>query len=300
MGRQETLTVVGRRASCQHGVISRAQLLEMGLSRNQIQRRIHSGYLLRLHPGVYAVGHCSLTARSRWMAAVLLGGSGAALSHRSAAALWGLSQPCSPIEVVRTGRTLRCHGLTIHRTTVSLDSDRTLVDGIPVTTVARTLIDLAAGATPRYLDDRLSAARRLGLLDLKAMSSALVRLENRTGAPELSRLLRMYEQSNSVTRSELETRFLRLCGGAGLALPETDVTIGGRIVDFLWRRQRLIVEVDSVEFHRHRFDEDRTRDLGHLVNGYRTIRVTYQMMESAPGRLVASLRKLLVDQPGEG
>ncbi len=158
-------------------------------------------------------------------------------------------------------------------------------------------MDLAAEATPRYLDDRLSAARRLGLLDVEAMRSVLGRMKKRKGASELSRLLRMYEQSTSATRSELETRFLRLCTVADLPLPEVDVSLGNKVVDFLWREQRLIVEVDGFGFHHHRFDEDRIRDLGQLVNGYRTVRVTHRMMEDSPGRLVASLRRLLADQP---
>lgn len=277
----------------QHGIVSRAQLIEIGLTRSRIQRAVGTGYLIRIYPGVYAVGHCALTVRSRWMAAVLVGGDQAVLSHGSAASAWGLCRPLRPVEVVRPGGRHSCPGLVIRRVNNLPEPDRGVVHGIPVTSPSRTLIDIAGRSSPRVLDDRISALRRLGLLGWDDLKDTLERNPRRKGSVELKSRIGLLMESSASTRSELETRFLRLCDENGLPRPEVDVALGSRIVDFLWRPQRLIAEVDGFRFHHHRFDEDRIRDLGHLVDGYRTVRVTYQMMESAPGRLVESLRVLL-------
>jgi very-short-patch-repair endonuclease len=168
-----------------------------------------------------------------------------------------------------------------------------------VTTPARTLVDLAGCLSARELDDHLSAARRLGFIDPEKIRLVLGDLPGRRGRLRLEKQIRLFEEAQGVTRSELETRFLRLCLDGGLPLPEADVPIASTTVDFYWHEQRLIVEVDSRAFHTDRFDEDRIRDLAHLVNGYRTVRVTHVMMERAPGRLIESLRRLLKQSAGD-
>jgi hypothetical protein len=298
MGLDEKPGRVAEVATRQHGVVSRAQLREIGWSRSQIQRRIESGYLRRLHHGIYAVGHASLSMRSKWMAAVLFAGPTAVLSHRSAAALWGLSSISDgSVEVSRsTGGHFSDPVLTIHRAGTLPARDRTRRDRIPITTPARTLVDLASSLSDRELDDHLSAARRLGRFDPKKIKRVIADRPNRPGGRRIAERIGLFERSQGITRSELETRFLRLCSDAGLPLPRADVAIGSEFVDFHWHEHRLIVEVDSRAFHVHQFDEDRSRDLAHLVNGYRTVRVTHAIMEQAPGRLVESLRRLLSNE----
>jgi very-short-patch-repair endonuclease len=227
------------------------------------------------------------------MAAVLYAGPDAVLSYRSAAALLGLIDRARSIDVTRTGSPLSRPALTIHASRSLVDEDRISIDQIPVTSPTRTLIDLAGIESARALDDRLSAARRRGLLDCQAVREALGRVPNRKGAGKLRRLLRLYETATKASRSELETRFLRLCFDAGLPMPEPDVRVGQYFADLLWREQRLIAEIDSRTFHHHRFEEDRIRDIDNLTAGYRTIRVTDRMLKTAPGQLVASVRTLL-------
>lgn len=280
-------------ATKQHGVVCRRQMTRCGLTVAEIRSRVASKALIRLYPGTYAVGHRALTVRSRWMAAVLYAGDGAVLSHRAAAALFGLVDGAPTIEVTRTGDSLARPGLTIHHTRNLGQEDQASVDGIPVTSPSRTLIDLAGIESPRSLDDRLSAARRLKLLDCGAVRTGLDRVPNSKGAGELKRLIRLFERSSKPTRSELETRFLRLCADAGVPLPEADVRIGRYFADLLWREHRLIAEIDSRGFHLHRFEEDRIRDIATLSKGYRTIRVTDRMLKTDPGGLVDSVRTLL-------
>ncbi len=181
----------------------------------------------------------------------------------------------------------------IRRTRSLPDSDRMTVDRIRVTSVARTLVDLAASETRRSIDDHLSAARRLRLLDCGEIRRCIGDRRGLKGTGELKRRLALFEATQAVTRSELETRFLRLCFDAGLPMPDADVPRSGKFLDLLWREHRLIAEIDSYAFHHHRFDEDRIRDLGHLADGYRTIRVTDRMIRS-PEHLIASLRTLLL------
>jgi hypothetical protein len=284
---------VAKVASKQHGVASMPQLIAAGWSRNQVQRRIQDGYLTRLHQGVYAVGHVALTQNSRWMAAVLFAGRDAVLSHRSAAALWKLAPCRSPVEVTRQARTTPVPGLKVHRTKWLPENHRTVCEGIPVTTPARTLADLASVERLSLIDDRISAARRERIFNPAQTREVLRQIPSRRGVRALREKLDLFDEIQGTTRSELETRFLRLCCEADLPLPEVDVQIGSTFADFLWREKRLIVEVDGFRFHHHRFDEDRERDLGRLTNGYRTVRVTHRMIRESPGRLMESLRRLV-------
>ena len=227
------------------------------------------------------------------MAAVLFAGNGAVLSHRSAAALWDLIPDRSLVEVTRQARTTSLPGLRIRSTSCLPRGHCTVRDGIPVTTPARTLVDLATVEPRGLIDDRISAARRHRIFDPTEIHDVLGQCPSRRGARDLKKRLELFEESEIATRSELETRFLRICAEAGLPLPEVDVKIGSTYADFLWPPQRLIVEVDGFRFHHHRFDEDRERDLGRLTNGYRTVRVTHRMMKKDPGRLMESLRQLI-------
>jgi hypothetical protein len=239
-------------AGAQHGVVARVQLLERGLSKEDVDRRLRARRLHRVHQGVYAVGHRVLTLEGRWMAAVLAAGAGAVLSHGTAAAAWDLRPVgAGAIHVTipsRSGRERRA-GIRIHRTVLMSSEDVTVHRGIPITTPARTLIDLAKTLTGRPLEHAIDLADQRGLVDFDALRESAV--------PSLKAVLSRY--CAAPTRSELEERFLTLCDDHGIARPETNTRIEGIEVDFVWRDERLIVEVDGYAYHRSpaTFETDR-------------------------------------------
>ena len=252
--RQETVTPESGLASRQYGVVTRAQLVGLGLSEEAIARRMRSGRLHRLHRGVYAVGHTAVSLRGRWLAAVLASGAGALLSHRSAAALWGMLSTSAPkIDVIvppksgrRTTATIR-----IRRGT----RDGTVHLGIPVTSPRCTLDDLAAAKIPRWqLRKAEEVAQRLG----------------EPVAPQ-------------GPRSPLEEAFLKLC----LTEPVVNGTIEGLEVDFHWPDQRLVVETDGHEHHgtRAAFERDRARDQMLTAAGWTVLRLTHRQLLEEPARV---------------
>jgi very-short-patch-repair endonuclease/predicted transcriptional regulator of viral defense system len=283
-------------ATRQHGVVARWQLLELGLTPSAISYRISTGRLHVIHRGVYAVGHKNLDRAGRWMAAVLACGEGAVLSHRSAAALWGLLGAGSP----RIDVTIPGHGGVVgsairrHRTRRLLQEETTRVDDIPVTTVARTLFDLAEVLDRYRLERAFEAAERSELLDLRAVVLTAERNPGRRAHKQLRALLPSLAPPTP-TRSELERMFARACRLAGLRAPEVNVLVEGLEVDALWPEQRLIVEVDSWKFHKTRaaFERDRARDAALLVAGYRVVRVTYRQLRDEPLKAANTIRKLL-------
>jgi predicted transcriptional regulator of viral defense system len=285
-------------AGRQHGVVSRAQLTRLGIGRRAIERRIQARRLHALHRGVYAVGHLALTREGRWLAAVLASGRGAALSHRSAAALWGIRVAASAfvevtVPVARRGR----GGIRVHHTVLPAD-ELTSRDGIPVTTAARTLVDLAAVLTPTRLERAIARAELLRLSDTTSLAALLLRYPRRSGSAALRRLLAAAAQPD-VTRSELEDRFLAFLDTHRLPRPETNVLLHlpGRTieVDCLWRRQRLVVELDGYAAHgtRRAFDVDRARDRALQAAGLRVLRITWRHLAGEPRPLARDLVRLL-------
>jgi very-short-patch-repair endonuclease len=262
-------------AEGQHGVVSRRQLLGAGISGTGIARRIDNHQLHRIHHGIYAVGHRGLSLEGRWMAAVLACGEGAALSHRSAAALLGLLDPVSgSIEVsvpTLSGRKPRL-GIRVHRRASLGPESFTSRQRIPVTTVAQTISDLRGAVSPAQLRRAIRQAEALGL---------------RTGL----------DKGGERTRSELEHLFLRLCRRHRLPAPEVNVRIGSRIVDFLWRRQRLVVETDGYRFHRgsQAFEDDHERDLELRSLGYDVVRLTYRQVTTTPDRVISAVAEALLN-----
>jgi very-short-patch-repair endonuclease/predicted transcriptional regulator of viral defense system len=252
-------------AKRQHGVVSRAQLIALGLAPWDVDYRVKVGRLHVLHRGVYAVGHPSVTGHGRWMAAVLACGPGAALSHRSAAALWDLRRSASPaIEVVVARRDRpRLRGITA-RTAALAPHEVTRHERIPVTTVARTVIDLAAVVPIDRVERALEQAERMRLLDFAALAALAERHARRPGVPALRALIKARAIADGVTRSELEADFLAFLAAHDLPRPEVNAKLhaGGEFieVDCLWRAQRLIVELDSWEYHHTR--DARRRDVG--------------------------------------
>jgi predicted transcriptional regulator of viral defense system len=272
-------------ADAQHGVVSRAQLLQAGLSVQAVDRRVRAQRLRPMHRGVYAVGHRRLTAQGRWMAAVLACGNGAVLSHQTAAALWELRRVGSGAIHVTVpgdpGRKRRA-GIRLHRSTTLTPEDVTTVDGIPVTTVARTIIDLARTLAPDALEDAIDRADQRHLVDFADLRQA--------NPASLQAVLRAY--APAPTRSELERRFLRICADHAIPRPEVNQYVEGFLVDFVWRDRRLIVEVDGYAYHRspQAFERDHERDAELAATGWRVLRFTWRQLEDRP-RWVAAMTK---------
>jgi very-short-patch-repair endonuclease len=280
-------------AAQQHGVVSRRQLLTAGLSVRTIERRVSAGRLHRLHQGVYAFGHDKVTIRGQWMAAVLACGDGALLSHRSAAALWGLTRsPRGEVEVTAPNGRGR-PGVRVHEGGVH-QAERTIFDRIPVTTVARTLFDLAEVVDERRLERAFEEADRLGLLQMRALEEICARGHGRHALRAIRPLVDAALMPET-TRSSLEDRFLSFCREHDLPRPQTNVTVLGREADAYWPQARLMVEADSWSFHRHRaaFEGDRARDAAMQAEGYRVVRVTHRRLEREPATVAIELRRLL-------
>jgi hypothetical protein len=264
---------VAKIAERQHGVVSSAQLLAAGLSSSTISRRVARGWLHRIHRGVYAVGHPGISPHARWMAAALALGEGAAVSHRSAAALWELlkvrDEPVSVSVPKEAGRSRRI-GIRLHRCRSLTASQVTWRHRIPVTTPSRTIADLRR-AVPEW--ERRRAIRQANVLGLPLGEDI----------------------GDDRTRSDLERDFLRICGQYCLPRPEVNVRIGPYLVDFLWRERRFIVETDSYRYHRGRqaFRDDRVRSLELQGKGWRVVRISEEQINVEPGRIAEILRAML-------
>lgn len=284
-------------ASRQHGVLSRQQLLAGGIGPRSIRRRVEAGRLHPIHRGVYALGHDRVNQRGRWMATVLAGGDGAVLSHRSAAALWGLMRPATPIEITAP-RGRRRPSIVVHESGVA-PAERTTHARIPVTTVARTLFDLAEVVDERQHERAWEEADRLGLLEMRAVEDVCARGHGRHALRATRRLVEQARMPETV-RSPLEEHFLEFCREHELPPPQTNVLILGKEVDAYWPDAALAVESDGWSFHRHRaaFERDRARDAAMQAEGYRVIRVTSRRLEDDPAALAAELRALLSPPKG--
>ena len=238
------------------------------------------------------------TPRTREMAAVLACGSEAIVSHRSGAALWGLLRGAgdrTPIEVTVVGVDRgRRPGIRTHRVAALDDDEVDRVDGIPVTSVSRTLLDLAAVAPGRELERALARARRRDLASRDEVRSLLDRHAARRGSRVLRALLED-ESRRAVTRSEAEERFLDLCRRARLPAPDVNAALAGYEVDFLWRSRRVAVEVDGFAFHssKEAFERDRVRDASLSARGVMVIRVTWRQVTEEPEALLARLAQAL-------
>jgi predicted transcriptional regulator of viral defense system len=286
----------------QHGVVASWQLGELGLTGSAIRNRVASGRLHRVHRGVFAVGHASLTRNGRFMAAVLTCGPHAAASHRAAAALWDLGiRGSARIDVTSPGSTGRGRaGIRAHSAATLSARDVTAVNGIPCTSLARTLLDIAEAATAREVERACNQAEVLRLLDMLAIEDVLARASGRRGAATLRAVLSEMEPGATVTRSELEERFLGICRSVGTPPDDVNAWIpypdgGGAEADFLWREQRLIVEVDGRAVHttRRAFEADRRRDQRLLLLGWRVVRFTWRQVLFEPAAVAATLRGLL-------
>lgn len=312
--------LISRIAEKQHGVVSVRQLHATGLGRNAVTIRVRAGRLHRLYQGVYAVGHVAPSRQREWMAAVLAcrrnateadgaekgtradegpaGNStvlsmaaetsavleywGAALSHHSAAQLWGLLPGrAGAIDVLIPGYggKKRQRGIRVHRSRTLLPAQVTLRDGIPVTTPARTVADLRR---------TISALGRKGLISPKELRRA-IRQADVLGLPLGD------DEERDRTRSDLELDFLGLCRRHRLPAPRVNVRVGRHLVDFLWRDRRVAVETDGYLYHRGReaFQDDRARDLDLRELGFQVIRLSEKQVNEEAPQVAAALRRAL-------
>jgi hypothetical protein len=289
--------VVSELAERQHGVVAHRQLIALGLAPGAIKHRARAGRWHGLHRGVYAVGHRRLGANGYRMAAVLACGPGAVLGYRDAAALWGIRRTArTSVDVIAPRSVGSRPGIDIHRVRHLHPDDCTIHEGIPITTVARTLLDLAEVVRPREVERCFDEAERLRLLDLRAVEAVCARGHGRRGLKLLRPLLEDRRPSLVDAWSPLEAIFLPFCRRHGVPLPAVNVAVGEFIVDALWPEQRLVAELDSWEFHgktRAAFEGDRRRDATLLLAGHRVIRLTWRRLHREPERVAGELRALL-------
>ena len=244
-------------AARQDGVVSTAQFLAAGLGEGAIRKRVLRGRLIRLHRGVYAVGHAQLTPT-------------------------GWAAHATPTIRVHRSRTLRPADITDH-------------DGLPVTTVARTLVDLATTLTPHRLERVVHRAEHLRLLDIRSLDEQLKRAHSRRTRPLQAAIERLSVREPDITRSELEERFLSLILNAGFPRPETNACVGAYEVDFLWPDHHLVVETDGAATHATltAFEEDRRRDATLATLGFRVLRFTWRQVLYEPHSVLRALRRAL-------
>jgi predicted transcriptional regulator of viral defense system len=293
--------VIARLAQRQHGVVALGQLLALGVSASAVRNRAADGRLHRIHRGVYAVRHPGLTVRGRWMAATLAYGPTALLSHRSAAKLWGIHDGAgAQTDITLPTRSVRARsGIEVHTSLTLTDADKASHDGIPSTSLARTLVDLGDVASRRTVERAINQAEILRLFDLRAVEDALARAGRRRGAGLLRSVLAEYTGPR-LTSEELEERFLLLCRAASLPEPEVNAWIAlqdgvAYKADFLWREQRLVAETDGYRFHssRRAFEHDRLRDQRLTLAGFTVVRLTWRQLSQEPERVLTTLENLV-------
>jgi very-short-patch-repair endonuclease len=287
--------VISRLARRQHGVVALWQLTALGIEASAVRRRVADGRLRRIHRGVYAAGE--IGRKGYWMAAVLACGEGALLSHRDAAALWNLRDTArSAIDVSVPGAKRRSRPrLTIHSAAELHPDDRAEVEGIPVTSIARTLLDLAEVVSATELRRAYEAAERHELLDMRAVRELLDRSNGRRGLPALL-ALRDYDPSPAIgSKSDLESMFLDLVREAGLPLPQLNVLVEGYLVDAYWPPARLVVELQSYEHHAHRqaFDRDYAKLSRLKMAGHHVLPLTHRQVCDEADWVLGALRSLL-------
>lgn len=286
---------VARRAAEQWGVLSLDELRECGLSRDAVAFRARNGFLHRLHRSVYAVGHENPPLEGRFLAAVKACGLRAFLSHFSAAALYGFVEWDDRLpEVTVVGQSTRRHGrLRVHRTRVLDPRDVTWYRGIPVTSPAQTLLDLASVLAPVALRRAVRQAQALRLVSLRQLVEVLGRMGPRRGSAKLARIV---ATGPAPTRSVLEDAVLDLMLSGGLAHPDVNVPLvlaGRRVIpDFRWPAQRLIVEADGAAWHDGKLarEDDAERQALLEAHGERVLRVTWRQAIARPGETLARIR----------
>nr|WP_221243151.1 DUF559 domain-containing protein [Conexibacter arvalis] len=286
-------------ANSQWGVVARRQLEAVGVTPAMVKARLARGSLTRLHRGVYVVGHRRLAPQGHALAAVLAAGPGAALSHRSAAWLHELAPlRWGRIDVTTSTRAQSTSTYRVHRAPALTADDLTTVDDIPLTSLPRTVVDLAAVLSQDRLASVLAEAERRRLLDLHALEAAIERTRTRTG-PGHARLRAVLAEHAAhgvqLDRSALERRFLGLTAEAGLPRPRLNHRVLRFEVDAVWPRERVAVELDGWAFHRHRRAFQRDREKGNALSaaGWTVLRFTHHDVAERPAAVATQLRRVL-------
>jgi very-short-patch-repair endonuclease len=279
-------------------VVGRWQLSALGLTDSEIEGRVRRGSLIRLHRGVYAVGHRALTVEGRWMSAVLACGPGTVLSYRTAGQLWGIVPRSPTVSEVTRPTSFRVRpGIRGHQAALPADEIE-VVDGIPVTSVSRTLFDLASVLSERQLERAMNEAKVRRLTSRLSLPHFLERYPRRRGAAKLRRLLGS-KRAGGITRNDFEELFVAFLDANRLPRPRLNatLTIRGWFLepDCIWDEQRLLLELDGREVHgtEQAFESDRQRDRILLVEGWRSTRVTWRQLHDEPAAIAADLRRLL-------
>lgn len=284
-------------AQRQHGTVAHWQLLRVGFSASAIRRMVVGKRLHVLHRGVYAVGHTALPANGLTMAAALAGGPGALVCQRSAAATHGLSDDTrSVVDVLVAGKRRNRPGIVFHESRVIHRQDRAVVDGIPVTSVARTLLDIAEVVPRRKLVHALERAEKLRVFDLAELHDVMARSPGRRGLKALTAAIKEIEPEAQYTHEGMERLFVAFCRRYKIPIPAMNVAVEGYTVDAYWREHNLIVELDSWEHHRtpRAFEADRRRDAALTPE---VVRVTHRWLTKEPDDLAITLRRRLSASP---
>jgi very-short-patch-repair endonuclease len=279
-------------------VVSLAQLGALGIGRSGVTRRVQGGRLRRVHRGVYAVGGAAVPREGRWLAAVLACGEGAVLSHVSAAVHWNLLQYDAPRPEVTAPASRRgVPGIRLQRSRSVDAQDTTDHQGIPATTVHRTLLDIAADVPEHHLERALAQAERLQLYDHRAIEDVIARSNGHRGTRRLAHAIAADPQ---FTRGELEARMLRLVRKHDLPRPKFNDTLDapdhhGLEADCYFPTHRLVVETDGWDTHKTRqaFEDDRAKDAALMAAGYRVVRFTWRQLRDDPATVAERLRAII-------
>lgn len=284
-------------AEQQYGVVSYRQLRELGFSKGHVYRAHEADRLIRIHRGVYAVGHSELSDHGRCRAALLAFNDNAVLSHRSAGWLWGLFPTCRrEVDVLFAGKGRR-RGIRVHRVVAIPDQDVCVMERLSATSLPRTLFDIAATEPRRELERAVDRAKRRDLLDLYAIDQLLQRRVRVPGAAQLKEVLVLYRKP-VFDRARSELLFLDAIEKEGLPLPAINTWVGEWELDAYWERERFAVEVDGWEAHgsREAFEADRLRQEEMKLAGIDCVRISARRIETEPEQVAKRLRALLARQ----
>src|SRR3954447_19996662 len=277
----------------QYGVVAHWQLLQGGLSHSAIQRMIRAGWLHPLHVGVYAVGHRAVPWLGRCRAGVFAAGRHAVLSHQPAASLWEIHRTSSPKVHVTAPRSRVGSGdLVVHRVRSLHPEDVAEIDGIPMTSLARTLLDNAEVLPMRQVIRMIEAAERRQVFDLRALERLLARSHGRHGVKPLRVALGELNGEPARVNSDSGRELIGFRDDHDIPRPELNVIVEGYEVDALWRRAKLVVELDSWSHHRGRtaFENDRVKLATLQLAGYVVLPITWRRLEREPEEVARQIK----------
>jgi Transcriptional regulator, AbiEi antitoxin len=288
--------ILGELARRSHGVVTRQEILRNGVTPAELLQRVEIGALIRVHRGVFRVGHRAPSLEAHYMAAVRACGAGSLLAGRAAAHLFALLKDRPSLPEVLTRSQRQPKGVLTHRARRSDLDDATEWRGIPVTTIARTLVDLAALLPPPALARAFHEAAIRHRTTPDSVEAVLARRQNWPGARALRGAIWGHEP---VSLSKLESSFIARVRGAGLPLPETNRCVDARYVDCRWPAHRLTAELDSYRYHhtRHAWEQDRQREREARARGDEFRRYTWHDVDADPESMLTDLRHLLGRPP---